>query len=506
MPEIVIVGAGPTGLWLALELRTAGLEVTVIERNIARDIRSRAAAMAAGSLETFATRGIAQRFIDAGTPIHSVHFGSSESRLQMSREGLGTKHPHSLMIPQAVTEQLLVELCQEKGVKFFFGHLAIGLVQDGETVTVETETGDGTKSTFIASWLVGCDGTKSEVRKLASFEFPGTDGNISGWLADVLATDPPSEPISVNNESGSFLMQPLGYQKYYRVTGVNIGTMNLPPSAIPTMENVRSFAFEALGKDFGIHSPLWLSRYSNTTRLATNFRSGRVFIAGDAAHQFFPAGGQGITTGLQDAANLAWKLAAVAQRRLTGKKADELLNTYSTERRLALQAIIKSTLAQTALYAPGNPPQSALADVVYELITHPDLNKLWVRRITGFGDPFPMEEAGQDPLIGARVTHLEVGGGFGPLHGAMAVDTFILLVRDLKLELLLRESIIPWAAHIKYFGPNDGINSFGQQWDGVDAVLVRPDARVVWVCRGSFPRDQIKSSITKLLGNLCKEI
>ncbi|KAK1238237.1 hypothetical protein MKX08_002816 [Trichoderma sp. CBMAI-0020] len=506
MPGIVIVGAGPTGLWLALELRSAGLEVTVIEKNVTRDIRSRAAAMSAGSLETFATRGIAQRFIDAGKPIHSIHYGSSESRLQMSRESLGTKYPHSLMVPQAVTEQLLVELCKEKGVKFFFGHLAIGLVQDSETVTVETETGGGTRSIFTASWLIGCDGTKSAIRKLANVEFLGTDGNISGWLADVLATDPPSKPLSVNNEYGSFLMQPLGYQNYYRLTGVNIDSMNLPPSAIPTLENVKSFATQALGTDFGIHSPLWLSRFSNTTRIATNFRSGRVFIAGDAAHQFFPAGGQGITTGFQDAANLAWKLAAVAQGRLTGQRADELLNTYSTERKLALQAIIKSTLAQTALYVSSNPVQSALADVVYELIAHPDLNKLLVRRITGFGDPFPMNDGGQDPLIGARVTHLEVGGGFEALHGTMAVDTFILLVRDVNLEPLLSECTRPWATHIKYFGSNDGIVSFGQQWDGVDAALVRPDARVIWVCRDSFPREHVQSSINRLLGNICKEI
>lgn len=143
----------------------------------------------------------------------------------MSRESLGTKHPHSLMVPQAVTEQLLVELCKEKGVKFFFGHLAITLVQDSETVTVETETGDGTRSKFTVSWFVGCDGTKSAIRKLANFEFPGTDGNISGWLVDVLATDHPSHPLSVNNEYGSFLMQPLGSEKYYRLTRVNINTM-----------------------------------------------------------------------------------------------------------------------------------------------------------------------------------------------------------------------------------------------------------------------------------------
>ncbi|KAI1136622.1 hypothetical protein F5Y05DRAFT_99585 [Hypoxylon sp. FL0543] len=507
MPDVLIVGAGPTGLWLALELRGAGLDVTVIEKNLTRDIRSRGAAMAAGSLETFATRGIAQQFLDAGVPIHSVHFGSSETRLQMSREALGTKYPHSIMIPQAVTEQILMDICKQKGVKFLFGHHAAGLDQNADGVTLETKTEDGTTSKFSAPWLIGCDGTRSAIRKLANFEFEGTDGNISGWLADVLVTDPPPDPISVNNESGSFLIQPLGYKNYFRTAGLNLRTARLPASAIPTLEDVKSYVLEAVGKDFGMHSMLWSSRFSNTTRLATNFRNGRVFVAGDAAHQFFPAGGQGITTGFQDAANLAWKLAAVFQGRFTGAKAEELLNSYSTERRTALQGIIKSTLAQTALFvAAESPTQTALAEVVYELIAHPDLNKLWVRRLTGFGDRFPIEEEGQDPLIGARVTHLEVQGGFDALHTAMAIDRFILVVKDASLEDALHQGTSPWAPNIKYFGPSDNISTFGSQWDGVDAILIRPDGRVSWIWRASFPPEQLVPSVAKILGRLCKEI
>ncbi|KAI1388757.1 uncharacterized protein F4822DRAFT_443574 [Hypoxylon trugodes] len=506
MSDVLIVGAGPTGLWLALELRAAGLNVTVIERNTTRDIRSRAAAMAAGCLEAFATRGIAQRFIDAGVPIRSVHFGSSPTRLQMSRESLGTKHPHSLMIPQAVTEQLLIDVCEQKGVKFLFGHTVVGLVQNSDGVTLNVEIRDGSKSDFTAPWLVGCDGTKSTIRKLANIEFPGTEGTIWGWLADVLVTDPPPHPISINNKSGSFLIQPLGYKDYYRTTGVNLSTMGVPPSAPPTIEDAKSFAIETSGKDYGMHSPLWTSRFSNTTRLATNFRSGRIFVVGDAAHQFFPAGGQGITTGLQDAANLAWKLVAVIQGRITGVHAEELLDSYNTERRLALQAVIKSTLAQTALYTPDNPQRAALADIVYELIAHPNINKLLVRRITGFGDPFPQEGDEQDSLIGSRVTHLEVQGRFDPLHAAMSVDTFLLVVMDDKLEGILREVTNPWASNIKYFGPSDDIKSFGQQWDGVKAALIRPDARITWVWRATSSHEQLNPSITKVLKKQCKQI
>ncbi|KAI1460859.1 hypothetical protein F4805DRAFT_347633 [Annulohypoxylon moriforme] len=504
MPDILIVGSGPTGLWLALELRSAGLDVTVVEKNATRDIRSRACAMAAGSLETFATRGIEQRFIDAGKPIHSVHFGSSPTRLQMSRETLGVKNPHSLMIPQAVTEQLLVEIAKERGVNFLFGHRAIGLVQDADNVTLEIEAEDGKKSKLTAPWLVGCDGTKSVVRQLANLEYPGTDGFITGWLVDVLVTDPPPHPISVHNESGALLIQPVGYKDYYRVTGVHTDTMSLPVSTAPTLEDAKKYAIQGVGKDFGMHSPLWSSRFSNTTRLATNFRNGRVFVAGDAAHQFFPAGGQGITTGLQDAANLAWKLAAVAKGRITVAKADDLLNSYSEERRCALEAIIKSTLAQTALIISNAQPYASLADVFFELLTNPDSNKMWVKRVTGFGDRFPVKDEGQDPLIGARVTHLEIGGGFEALHSAMAVDKFLLVVRNAGLEVALRQNSSPWAAHINYFGSNDNINAFGPQWDGVDAALIRPDARVAWIWRSSFPQEQLSASLSKVLGDLCE--
>ncbi|KAI1210428.1 uncharacterized protein F4807DRAFT_423389 [Annulohypoxylon truncatum] len=506
MPDVLIVGSGPTGLWLALELRSAGLEVTIVEKNVTRDIRSRAAAMAAGSLETFATRGIEQRFIDAGKPIHSVHFGSAPTRLQMSRETLGVKNPHSLMIPQAVTEQLLIDIAKERGIEFLFGHRAVGLAQDASSVTLEIKAKDGKKSELTAPWLVGCDGTKSAVRQLANFEYLGTDGFLTGWLVDALVTDPPPHPISVHNESGAFIMQHIGYKDYYRATGIHTGTMGQPLSAVPTLDDAKKFAIQAVGKDFGMHSPLWTSRFSNTTRLATNFRSGRIFVAGDAAHQFFPAGGQGVTTGLQDAANLAWKLAAVANGRITGTKAEELLDSYSTERRCALELIIKSTLAQTALFIAGAEPYASLSDVFYELLAHPDLNKMWVRRVTGFGDRFPVKEEGQDPLLGARVTHLEIQGGFEVLHSSMAVDKFLLIVRDASLEGVLRECTSPWASHIKYFGPSDNISTFGSQWDGVDAALIRPDARVAWIWRSSFPKEQLGASVSKILGDLCEEV
>ncbi|CAG9998224.1 unnamed protein product [Clonostachys byssicola] len=478
--DVIIVGAGPTGLWLAFELRSAGLDVTVIERNVQRDIRSRAAAMAAGSVETFATRGIAQLFIDAGKPIHSVHYGSSATRLQFSKDVLGTKYPHSLMIPQKKTEELLIEACKEKGVHFLLGYNVVDLTQDQSGVTVTCQSEGLAPVIYAASWLLGCDGTKSIVREKAGFDFPGSDRDLSGWLGDVLATDPPEEPLSVNNESGCFLMQPLGYENYYRVTGVRLDRMKSAHESAPTLDEVKAHAVSATGKDFGMHSPLWFSRYGNATRLVSNYRIGRVFVAGDAAHQFFPAGGQGITTGLADAANLAWKLAAVINGRVKPEKADSLLDSYNTERSLALRAIINGTLAQTGLYAPENVRQRALADVVYEIIAFPNVNRLLAQRLTGFGDPFPGREETGEPLLGRRVTHLEIGGGFDKLLGAMDVSSFILINRSAAIEERLEKATSPWSHWIKRFGVADGIATFDEQWNGVDAVLLRPDGRIIW--------------------------
>lgn len=163
------------------------------------------------------------------------------------------------------------------------------------------------------------------------------------------------------------------------------------------------------------------------------------------------------------------------------------MDSYSRELRLALEAIIKSTLAKAALYVADNSAQAALAQVVYELISHPDLNRMWVRRITGISDPFPIEEKGQDPLIGAWLTHLEVRGGTETLYAGMAIDEFLLFLRDPGIEGNLHELTRPWATHINYFGLSDNIKAFGEQWDGVDAIFVWLDACVVWIWRVSFP-------------------
>ena len=503
--QVIIVGGGPVGLWLAAELQSGGLKVTVLEARRTRDPRSRAAAMAAGTLETFASRGVEKRFLEAGIPIHSVHFGGSSTRLQFA-SALGTKYPFSLMIPQATTEQIMTAYCQELGVNILFDHRVDELLQTDESVKLTTSSEDGFRTSFEASWVVGCDGTRSNVRKLAEIDFPGTESDVTGWLADVILITPPAGPVIIRNSHGSCLCQELGDGQHHRFAGLDFATQHLAPSETPTLQMIRSWVSSAFGTDFGLHSPLWISRFGNATRLASSFRAKRVFVAGDAAHQFFPAGGQGINTGLQDAANLAWKLVSVANVWLSGPEAEQLLNSYDHERRLAVQAVMKSTNAQTLLFAARLPREDAMSDVVSELLALPEANAIWARRVTGFGDPFPDSQGEHDKLIGARVTHLHVDSSWDKLHSAMSISSFIVVSVKASMEPILKKATIAWERRLEYLGGTEKVNAFGEQWQGVVALLIRPDARIAWIQRESHQTEEAVMRLTQVLQISCIQV
>ncbi|MET8828157.1 FAD-dependent oxidoreductase [Streptomyces sp. NPDC004610] len=475
MADVIVVGGGPVGLWTAAELRRAGVAVLVLEGTEVRDARSRAVGMSASTLETFATRGIAQPFIDAGSVIPTGHFGASSTRLDLSV--LGTRHPFSLCIPQSTTETLLEKHCLDLGVSVKRGRRVIGLAQDADGVTVRVQSPQGHREEYRAAWVVGADGTRSVVRAQAGIGFPGLPGTQTGWLADVRLTREPDGPRGGLGRSGSILVQSIG-DGLYRVAGVDTGTIHLPPEEPPSFEQVRQWAIGLLGDDFGMHSPVWISRYGDATRLADDFRKERVLLAGDAAHQFFPAGGQGMNTGIQDATNLAWKLAAT----IKGWAPEGLLDTYGVERRPAAQAVIDNTNAQLALFAARTPSEFALRQVWSEALALPELNTLWARRVTGFADPKPDEDRYMaDPLLLDRVTHIEHDGNAdgGPLTGT-GVDTFALLALDPTVTGALATHSAPWSGRASVVS---GLTATGPQWDGVRAALIRPDARVAWVAR-----------------------
>lgn len=489
-PDVVVVGAGPVGLWAAAELRLNELDVVVLEATAERDTRSRAVGMSAGSIETFATRGIAHRFIDAGVPIHTSHFGASSTRLDLLV--LGVEYPFSLCIPQTRTEALLEDYTSGLGVRILRGMTVVDLAETPEHVTVTATGAGGDRQFFSAAWVVGCDGTRSVVRSGAGIDFPGTPGTHTGWLADVRLTREPDGPIGAVSDDGAFLLQAIG-DGLYRAAGVDIATMYSPPEEPPDLNAVRRWARQAVGDDFGMHSPAWISRYGNARRLAATYVKGRVAIAGDAAHQFFPAGGQGINTGLQDASNLAWKLAAV----IHGRADNSLLQTYTAERRPAAEAVMHNTDAQLALFAARSPGERALRDVVSEALLRPGMNAMWARRVTGFADPVPRVSTGADSLVGRRLSHLRLDGSYSRLHELMAADRFLVLDLDEALSDIIatehatRAPLLDHVCGLWDRGSTD--------WDGVHAVLVRPDARIAWVarhgCSGADHRDSLRRAL-----------
>ncbi|KAL1847452.1 hypothetical protein Plec18167_005157 [Paecilomyces lecythidis] len=521
--EILIVGSGPTGLWLALELRRANIDVLVMDSITSRDARptySKALSMSAGSLATFASRGVAQDFIDAGLALHKAHFGGLETLLDLNYDVLGTRHSHNLAIPQARTEALLLNRCEEAGVKFHWGLRFQSLCQDQEKVLVSAEQLTvGGELKLEAKWIIGCDGTHSAVRRAAEIPFEGSRSSIAGMLADIQLSETP-ETITISRGSkGGCMMVPLGDGVHYRFVGLFKDSIMKPLYDEPTLDEVRECMRDGFGSDLGAHSPLWLSRFGNACRLATSFRTGRIFLAGDSAHQFFPAGGQGMNLGIQDATNLAWKLALVLSSKQDGAFVERILDSYTAERRAAAQAVISNVQAQTAVLMSHNPHEVALREVLCESLKNQDLNALWARRVTGFSEPRSPyclhTDSGKidaedqcDPLVGTRITHV----GFETereLFHATKLDRFVLLLRntsqcDKAAEIEELHTICQrWADRVTRLSSSTFSSS--HQWKDVVAVLVRPDLRIAWVFRRQESLSEssatLKSVLLRWFGN-----
>ncbi|MFJ1706256.1 FAD-dependent monooxygenase [Kitasatospora sp. NPDC088346] len=485
MLDVLIAGAGPVGLWLAAEFRLHGVDVTVVERRTEPDGRSRAVGMQAGTLDTFATRGLAERFIERGTPVPTGHFGAATTRLEFS--AVGAVHPFMLALGQSVTEQLLEEHAVAAGARVLRGEEVVSLTQGPDCVEVAIRAG-GTHRTVRARWVVGCDGTRSAVRQAAGIDFPGQDTTLTGWLADVELDDPPAGPLSAVGPAGSFLAAPIG-DGVHRLAGVSTATMHHGTDKPLTLTEVREQTRALLGRDLGIHNPRWLSRYGNATRQATSYRSGRVLVAGDAAHMFFPAGGQGMNVGIQDATNLGWKLAATLQDRAPAG----LLDSYDAERRPAARAVIDNTRAQLALFAAASPEQIALREVLSAALAEPETNRRWAHRIAGFADPLPADpEAGAHPLNGTRLAGLALATTDAP-------TAHPLMHHGRPLLQDLGGTRTPCAAGgVEQRSATVNTPAAEPIWRDVTTVLIRPDARIAWASTDADPQRRAADCVPAL--------
>src|SRR5215218_10937527 len=328
-------------MMLAGELRLHGVHVLVLEREAEPTRVVRALGLHARSIEMLDQRGLLDRFLPLGTQYPIAGFFAGISKPTPDR--LDTAHPYVLGIPQPTTERLLIEHATELGVEIRRGCELVGLRQDDHGVTVELADGTQLRSRY----LVGCDGGRSTVRRLLGVGFPGEPTRHEWLLGEMEVAVTPETLDAVITEvrktHKTFGAVPLG-DGVYRI-GVPAAGVAKDRSVPPTLDELRQQLQVFAGTDFGVHSPRWLSRFGDATRLAERYRVGRVLLAGDAAHIHPPTGGQGLNLGIQDAFNLGWKLAA----EVNGWAPEGLLDTYHTERHPVAADVLDTTRALTEL-------------------------------------------------------------------------------------------------------------------------------------------------------------
>ncbi|MFJ8191568.1 FAD-dependent monooxygenase [Streptomyces sp. NPDC096094] len=466
--SVIVVGSGPTGLLLAGDLAAAGVPVTLVEKRPHRISNlSRAFAVHARTLEQLDARGLADELEAVGRPLERLGlFG----RLTVDLGALPSRFNHLLVVPQYEVERVLERRAVKAGVEFRYESEVTGLAQGAgggadpdDGVGVEVRGPGGETATLRAAYVVGADGMRSTVREATGLPFPGRSVIRSVVLADVRLAEPPETLLTVNAVGDAFaFLAPLG-DGYHRVIGWHRGR-NVPDSEPLDLDEIKEITRLALGRDFGMRDARWMSRFHSDERQAPAYRVGRVFLAGDAAHVHTPAGGQGMNTGLQDAANLSWKLAAV----LHGHAGPELLDTYQAERHPVGRSVLRSSGGLMRLAMAKRPWTLALRAGTTTVLDHVGPARRRVAgQIAGIGYRYPAPR-GAHRLTGTRVPDVALAGG-GRLYEALRGGRFVLITPGPAPGATDRLAVERWAS--------------GRR----TAVLVRPDGYVAWAADGADP-------------------
>jgi 3-(3-hydroxy-phenyl)propionate hydroxylase len=465
---VVIAGGGPTGMMLAAELALAKVDVAMVERRPDHVlVGSRAGGFHSRTIEVLDQRGVADRFLAEGQVAQAAMIGSTV--LDMS--DFPTRHPYSLGIWQNQIERIMAAWVAELPVRIYYGSEVTGFAQDDTGVVVERSGGPSLR----AQYLVGCDGGRSVIRSAAGIEFPGWEPTRSNLIAEVEVTEEP--PRGIRHDATG--IHALHRMEDGRTVRVVVTERELGPASEPTLRDLREALVAVYGTDFGIHSPTWISRFTDMTRQAATYRAGRVFLAGDSAHIHYPAGGQGLSLGVQDAVNLGWKLAQVVR----GISADTLLDTYQAERHPVAARALRHTMAQGVLQRRDDRIQ-ALVDMVSELAVMDEPRKRLTGLISGLDIHYDLGPG--HPLLGRRMPDLDLATADGPLR------VFALLHDAQAVLLNLGEpgalDITPWADRVQLVDAD-----CAGPWDlpvlgavsAPAAVLIRPDGYVAWVGDGT---------------------
>ncbi|MEI8412870.1 MULTISPECIES: rifampin monooxygenase [unclassified Kribbella] len=455
MTDVIIAGGGPTGMMLASELRLHDVNVLILEKLAEPTKEVRALGLHARSVEVMDQRGLVDRFLEIGGQYPVGNHFAGIAKPQPVR--LDTAYPFTLGIQQPIVERLLTEHATAVGVEIRRGSELVGVSQDDDGVTVELA--DGT--TLRSRYLVGCDGGRSAVRKLLDIGFPGEPPKTQWILGEMEVTAPLEEVVAVVTEVRKtdlrFGVGPSG-DGLYRVV-VPAATVSEDRTVPPTMDELKQQLQVFAGTDFGVHSPRWLSRFGDATRLADRYRAGRVLLAGDAAHVHPPLGGQGLNLGIQDAFNLGWKLAAEVR----GWAPEGLLDSYHTERRPVAADVLDNTRAQSELMSVEPGPQ-AVRRLVSELMDLENVHTYLIEKITGLGIRYDFGDGHE--LLGRRLRDVKLKQG--RLYDLMHTGRGVLLDQTGRL------SLTGWTDRI------DHITDASEDLD-LPAVLLRPDGHVAWV-------------------------
>ncbi|MFE2536656.1 FAD-dependent monooxygenase [Streptomyces sp. NPDC059371] len=478
--DVVIAGAGPTGLMLACELRLAGADVIVVERLAQRSGESRAGGVHSRTLEVLDQRGVLERFLAEGALQPVGHF----SGLYLDFDESESRHPYPLMILQSAIERLLEEWALELGVRVRRACEVSGIHQDETGVTVETVGAREAPTALRARYLVGCDGGRSTVRKLAGIGFPGTEATMTALIGDVELPDLPEDYVWVRRTAGGDYSAIAFEPGWHRVITSEFDRVADREESV-TFEGLRDSLVRVAGTDFGMRNPRWISRFNDAARQADRYRKGRVLLAGDAAHIHFPAGGQGLNMGVQDAVNLGWKLASVVR----GRAPESLLDTYHAERHPVGERVLHNTRAQSALVRPG-PQTDALREIFGSLMVFDEVNQYLRHLLTALDIRYPLD--GDHPLTGRRVpdADLKASDGATRVHELLRAARPVLL--DLSGGTRVAAVAAGWADRV------DVVEARGEdeQWivpvlgeiPAPAAVLIRPDGHVAWAAAaGTVP-------------------
>jgi 2-polyprenyl-6-methoxyphenol hydroxylase-like FAD-dependent oxidoreductase len=448
------------------------------------------------TIEVLDQRGIADRFLSEGQLAQVAGFAGV--RLDIS--DFPTRHNYGLGLWQNHIERILAGWAGELGVKFYRGREATGFTQDDTGVDVHLSDGPPLRSEY----LVGCDGGRSLIRKAAGIEFPGWDPTTSHLIAQVEVAEKP--PLGIHRNA--FGIHSFGKLEY-RIrdgevvymdggpTGVMVTEQDVGPATEPTLRDLSEALIAACGTDYGIHSPTWISRFTDMTRQAAAYRDRRVLLAGDAAHVHAPDGGQGLNTGVQDAVNLGWKLAQVVK----GTSPESLLDTYHAERHPVAARVLRNTMASVALRRPDERTK-AVRDTMAELLGMDEPRRRFAAMMSGLDIHYDLGQypvGDRHPLLGRRMPDLDLVSANGPLR------VFALLHRARPVLLNLGEpggfDITPWADRVqlidaRYVGTWE-LPALGAV-PAPTAMLIRPDGYVAWV--GDSTHAGLNDALTRWFG------